>query len=122
MVSSARMLRGRNQSGFHHLIGGVVFQPCYEEYPAAGPLSEQRVVGIAPVDGHNLAGVEMQGLGHADIACLGFGDQNVGRQVVVVIQQHMRLHASLWLGETWPRGTSPGTARWWWNPATEVCS
>ncbi len=26
--------------GFHHLIGGVVLQACYEEYSTLGPLAE----------------------------------------------------------------------------------
>src|ERR1022692_1327330 len=49
-----------------------------------------------------VVGPKCSRLGHADIACLGFGDQNVGRQVVVVIQQHMRLHASFGLAKLGP--------------------
>ena len=39
------------------------------------------------------AEVSTEPLSDADIALLGFGNQNVGRQIVVVVQEHMRLHA-----------------------------
>ena len=46
--------------------------------------------------------VEIQGLSHADIALLGYGDENVGREIVVVVQQHMGFHASLGPAELGP--------------------
>ena len=97
------VVRQRSHGGFHHRIGGVVLQSRHEEHIAVGPLAEQRVVVIAPVHGHDGTGIEIQRLRHADIALLGFSDQDVGRQVVVVVQEHMRFHAPFGPAELGPR-------------------
>ena len=100
-----------NGAFFQHFVRGVVFEPRDEiDFPVA-PLAEQGVVVIATIHRDDGAGVERKSIGHLHIAAPGFGDQNVGRQVVVVVQ---RVHAPsrpLWPDGTWPRGTGPGTAK-----------
>ena len=48
-------------------------------------------------------GFRREGVGQLDVAALGFGEQHVGGQVVVVVQQHVGLHAALGAAKLGPR-------------------
>src|ERR1039458_998011 len=66
-------------------------------------LKEQSVVVIPAIHRHDGAGVESEGVGHLDITASGFGDQHVARQVIVVVQQDVRLDAALGPAKLGPR-------------------
>jgi hypothetical protein len=86
-----------------HLESGIVLQPGNEEDPGHAPAGEHGVVDIATIDGHNRTGVQTEGIGQLHVAPLGFGEQHVGGQVVVMIQQDVGFDASLGAAEFGPR-------------------
>ena len=47
-------------------------------------------------------GIQPEGIGQFDITPFGFGEQHVGRQVVVMIQQDMGLDAAFGTAELGP--------------------
>src|SRR3954451_3148999 len=59
-----------------------------------GPLAEQRIVVISAIHHHDGAGIEGEGASHLDVAAAGLGDQHVARQIIVVVQQNVRLDAT----------------------------
>src|SRR5690606_29724644 len=77
-----------------HLEGGILLQSGDEEHSGHAPAGEQGVVNIATIDRHNRAGIQPEGIGQFDVATLGFGDQHVGGQVVVMVQQDVGLDAA----------------------------
>jgi hypothetical protein len=93
----------RDHAFLDHLKGGVVLQAGDKENPAHTPAAEQGVVDIAAVDGHNRAGIQPEGIGQLNVAPFGFGEQHVGRQVVVVVQQDVGLNAAFGTAELGPR-------------------
>src|SRR5258708_3779232 len=68
-----------------------------------GPPAEQPVVVIPAIHRHDGTGVESEGVGHLYITSLGFGDQHVARQVIVVVQQDVSLDAALGPAKLGPR-------------------
>jgi hypothetical protein len=83
--------------------GGVVFQAGNEEDAGQGPAAEQGVVGIAAIHGHDGTGIEGEGIGQFDIAPLGFREQHVSWQVIVMVEQDMSFDATLGAAEVRPR-------------------
>jgi hypothetical protein len=86
-----------------HLIGGIVFEPGDKVDFGLGPGSKQSVVGIAAVHGDDGTGIQGERISQFDIAAPGFGKQDIGGQVIVVVQQHMGLHAAFGAPELGPR-------------------
>src|SRR5262245_21209614 len=82
---------------------GIVLQAGDEEYARKGPAAEQGVVGITAIHGHDGTGVQAERIGQFDVAAFGFGEQHVGGQVVVVIEQDVRFDATLGTAEPCPR-------------------
>ena len=98
------MLRFAGSLAFlDHLEGGVVLQTGDEEDPGHAPAGEQGVVDIAAIDGHNRAGIQVEGIGQLHVAAFGFGEQHVGGQVVVMVEQDVGLDAALGAAELGPR-------------------
>src|ERR1039457_786924 len=61
------------------------------------------VVVIPAIHRHDRAGIESEGVGHLYITALGFGDQHVARQVIVVVQKNVSLDAALGPAKLGPR-------------------
>jgi hypothetical protein len=68
----------RDLTFLDHFKGGVILQAGDKENPGHAPATEQGVVDIAAIHGHNRAGVQPEGIGQFDIAPFGFGEQHVG--------------------------------------------
>ena len=86
-----------------HFVRRILLQAGDKVDFRSGPLTEQRVVVIAAIHSRDGAGVERKGFGHLHIAALGFGDQHVTRQVVVVVQQNVSLDAAFGSAKLGPR-------------------
>ena len=86
-----------------HFKRGVVLQAGHEENAGHAPASKQGVIDIAAIDGHNRTGIQAEGVGQFDVAAFGFGEQDIGGQVVVMIQQDVGLDATLSAAEPGPR-------------------
>ena len=84
-------------------VSGIVLEPCDEINFLGCPIAEQFVVVITAIHHDDGAGVERKGIGHFHVATPGFGDQDVARQIIVVVQQHVSLNAALGPAELRPR-------------------
>jgi hypothetical protein len=81
---------------------GIVFHAGDEEDSGQGPAAEQSVVGITAIHGHDGAGIQTEGIGQFDIAAFGFGEQHVGGQVVVMVEQDVSFDAAFGAAELGP--------------------
>ena len=84
------------------LVGSVVLEAGHEEDSIFSPPGEKLVVIVAAVHGHDRARVEAQQACGLDVVALGPGDQDVGRQVIVVVQEDVQLDAALGASELGP--------------------
>jgi hypothetical protein len=66
-------------------------------------MAKQRVVVVAAVHGDDGTGIQSERIGQLDVAAFGLGEQHVGGQIVVVIEQHVRRHTALGTAEFGPR-------------------
>ena len=92
----------RNLTFLDHFKGGVILQAGDKENPGHAPAAEQGVVDIAAIDGHNRAGIQPEEIGQFDIATFGFGEQDVGGQVIVMIQHDVGFDAAFGTAELGP--------------------
>ena len=74
-----------------------------EEDAAGDPAGEEAEVVVAAVDGDDRSGRQIEMMGHADVTGAGRSEQNVTRQVVVVVHEHMRFDPALGAAELGPR-------------------
>src|ERR1035437_3812852 len=93
----------RDHTLLHHFVRRILLQACDKVDFLGGPLEEQPVVVIPAIHRHDRAGVESEGVGYLYITALGFGDQHVARQVIVVVQQNVSLDAALGPAKLGPR-------------------
>ena len=83
------------------LVDGVFFHAGHEEDTLFRPLGEEAVVIVSPIHGHD--GVRGQTQSSLDVVFLGRREADEGGHVVVVVQEDVRLDASLCLTEFRPR-------------------
>ena len=101
----------RNGSFCQHFVRGVVVMARHKADFPFGPPCEQRVVVVAPIHRNDGAGVERKGIGQLHVAAAGFGNQDLGGEVVVVIQQNVSFDAALSLAELLVAEPSPFSSR-----------
>ena len=80
----------------NHFIIGIIFKPSDKEDTLAGPTAKHGVIDIGPVHDDNRTGVERQLASHVNVVLFGWCDQDIGRHVIIMIQQNMRFHSRLW--------------------------
>jgi len=84
------------------LKSGALFQTGDEEDLGHAPATEQGVIDVGAIHGHNRAGVQDEGIGQSDVAAPGFGEQYVGGQVIVMVQQDVSFDAAFGTAELGP--------------------
>src|SRR5437764_4076828 len=100
---SANVAVRRELAFLDNLEGGVVLQTSDEEDSCHAPAGEQGVIDIAAIDGHNGTGVQVEAIGQLYVAAFGIGEQHVGGQIVVMVEQDMGLDTALGAAEFGPR-------------------
>jgi len=86
-----------------NLVDSVPFHSGHEKDALFCPLGEEAVVSVSPIHGHDRAGRQPQQPGRLDVVSLGGSDGDEGWHIVVMIQDDMRLDASLGSAELCPR-------------------
>jgi len=79
---------------FNNLIDGIPFLPSDKKHPVGGPIREEGIIVIGPIESHDRAGLESEIMGNAAIMSFSFGNPGIGGHVVVMIEQYMDLHAA----------------------------
>jgi hypothetical protein len=92
----------RHHPSMNNLVSGSLFHPRYKVNSLRGPLSEEPEIVVAPVIDDDRAGLNMQGLSHADIGHLPFGYYGERGQISVMVQKQVQLDGPLGLPELGP--------------------
>jgi len=92
------------QVSFHdHFVQGVVFHACDEEDAGRCPGAKEGVVVVCLVKSDNGAPGEVEQVSRGSVMLPGFGDMDVSRHVVVMVQEDMHLDAAFGAPEIGPR-------------------
>lgn len=87
---------------FDDPVARVVFHARDEKDALLAPPAEQRVIVVGAVERDDRLLGKPQRIGGEPIVAAGFGNQHVGGQVVVVVEQHMDLHPAFGAPERGP--------------------
>jgi len=93
----------RDGESLNDLVDGVVLHPGHEVDPVLCPARKLLVIVIGAVDGHDGVWLQLQQSQRLRVMHLGFTDQDIRRQVVVMVQQDMGLDTPLGSAELGPR-------------------